>query len=64
VLLTRAEHLIRLYPVWSAFFRIGFAGALPDIKIVVSQTVIPNEFGQLDKALTISSVYPDSNLPF
>lgn len=37
---------------------------LPDLEIFISQTVIPNEFGHLDKALMVFPVFPDSDLPF
>jgi hypothetical protein len=37
---------------------------LPDLEIVISQTVIPNEFGHLDKALMVFPVFPDNDLPF
>jgi hypothetical protein len=37
---------------------------LPDLEIVINETVIPNEFGHLDKALMVFPVYPDNDLPF
>lgn len=37
---------------------------LPDLEIVISQTLIPNEFGHLDKALMVFPVYPENELPF
>ena len=37
---------------------------LPDFEIVISQTLIPNEVGHVDKALMVFPVYPDNDLPF
>ena len=37
---------------------------LPDLEIVINETVIPNEFRHLDKALMVFPVYPDNDLPF
>jgi predicted GNAT family acetyltransferase len=36
---------------------------LPNLEIIISHTVIPNEFGHPEKALMILPVYPD-NVPF